>query len=89
MVAGVAGQEKGSARGSIHALRHTFASLLLQQGTSPVYVQRQTGHGSISVTVDVYGKLIPGGNRTEMDRLDAPVASSLQATVEQTLARSA
>ena len=31
---------------SPHCLRHTFASLLLQQGESPVYVQRQLGHAS-------------------------------------------
>ena len=31
-----------------HCLRHTFASLLLQQGESPAYVQRQLGHASIS-----------------------------------------
>ncbi len=41
---------------SPHCLRHTFASLLLQQGESPVYVQRQLGHASIKLTVDTYGK---------------------------------
>jgi len=39
-----------------HCLRHTFASLLLQQGESPVYVQRQLGHSSIKLTVDTYGR---------------------------------
>ena len=39
-----------------HCLRHTFASLLLQQGESPAYVQRQPGHASIQLTVDTYGK---------------------------------
>jgi hypothetical protein len=51
-------------------LRHTFASLLLQQGESPVYVKEQMGHSSIQVTVDLYGHLIPGGNRQAVDRLD-------------------
>ena len=54
-----------------HDLRHTFASLLIQQGESPVYVQEQLGHSSIQVTVDVYGHLIPGANRDAVDRLDA------------------
>jgi integrase len=37
-------------------LRHTFASLLLQGGEAPVYVQRQLGHASLTLTVDTYGK---------------------------------
>jgi integrase len=53
-----------------HDLRHTFASLLLQQGESPVYVKEQMGHSSIQVTVDLYGHLIPGGNKQAVDRLD-------------------
>ena len=56
-----------------HDLRHTFASLLLQQGESPVYVKEQMGHSSIAITVDLYGHLIPGGNRQAVDRLDEPV----------------
>ena len=32
--------------------------------------QEQLGHSSISVTVDVYGHLVPGGNRAAVDRLD-------------------
>jgi len=42
---------------SPHSLRHSFASLLLQQGESPVYVQRQLGHASSTLTVDLYGRL--------------------------------
>jgi integrase len=53
-----------------HDLRHTFASLLLQQGESPAYVKEQMGHSSIQVTVDIYGHLIPGANRSAVDRLD-------------------
>ena len=54
----------------VHDLRHTFASLLLQQGESVVYVKEQLGHGSIQITVDTYGHLIPGANRAAVDRLD-------------------
>ncbi len=31
------------------------------------------GHSSIQVTVDLYGHLIPGGNKQAVDRLDEPV----------------
>src|SRR5438552_13767084 len=58
---------------SPHCLRHTFASLLLQQGESPVYVQRQLGHASIQLTVDTYGRWLPMGNKAAVDRLDSPV----------------
>src|SRR5207247_9454006 len=60
----------GLRRIRIHDLRHTFASLLLQQGESPQYVKEQMGHHSIQVTVDIYGHLIPGTNRRAVDRLD-------------------
>jgi len=55
-----------------HSLRHTFASLLLQQGVSPVYVQRQLGHASIKLTVDTYGRWLPMGNKAAVDGLDDP-----------------
>ena len=55
---------------SPHSLRHTFASLLLQQGESPAYVQRQLGHASIKLTVDTYGKWLPMGNKAAVNRLD-------------------
>ena len=44
---------------SPHSLRHSFASLLLQQGESPQYVQEQLGHSSITLTVDLYGRWLP------------------------------
>ena len=46
------------------------ASLLLQQGESPAYVQRQLGHASIQLTVDTYGKWLPMGNTGAVNRLD-------------------
>jgi integrase len=53
-----------------HDLRHTFGSLLLQNGASIVYVKEQMGHSSIHVTVDTYGHLIPGADVCFVDRLD-------------------
>jgi integrase len=55
-----------------HDTRHTFASLLLRKGESPVYVQHQLGHHDISMTVGTYGHLIPGENRQAVNRLDDP-----------------
>jgi hypothetical protein len=33
------------------------------------------GHASIQVTVDIYGHLVPGGNRAAVDRLDATICN--------------
>ena len=54
----------------VHGLRHTFASLLIQNGESLAYVKEQLGHASIKMTVDTYGHLVPGGNKQAVDRLD-------------------
>jgi Site-specific recombinase XerD len=54
----------------IHDLRHTYASLLIQNSESLAYVKEQMGHHSIQITVDVYGHLVPGGNKAAVDRLD-------------------
>ncbi len=54
----------------LHDLRHTFGSLLIQQGASLTYVKEQLGHASIQLTVDIYGHLIPGADVSFVDRLD-------------------
>jgi integrase len=43
----------------LHALRHFFASWLIEQGFSPKKVQALMGHSSIQMTFDVYGHLFP------------------------------
>ena len=41
-----------------HDLRHTFGSLKVEQGENIYYVQRQMGHSSIQVTIDIYGHML-------------------------------
>ena len=67
----------------IHDLRHTFASLLIQNGESLAYVKDQMGHASIQITVDTYGHLVPGGNRAAVDRLDDEVPAQPPTTQAQ------
>jgi integrase len=70
-----------------HDIRHTFATLLLSQGESPVYVKEQLGHHSIQMTVDVYGHLIPGANRGAVNKLDERTPNrTLYAPTENTKA---
>jgi integrase len=61
----------GLRRIRVHDLRHSYASLLIQDGWPLKYVQEQLGHHSIQITSDVYGHLVPGANRAAADRLDA------------------
>ena len=54
-----------------HVARHSFATHLLWQNESPVYVKEQLGHSSIRVTVDVYGTTTRRDNKQAVDRLDS------------------
>ncbi len=60
-----------------HDLRHTAAGLLIAQNVHPKVIQSRLGHGSIRVTLDTYGHLLP--------KLDARVAEGLEATHSATL----
>jgi integrase len=73
----------GLRRVTFHALRHTFASTLIQHGASLVYAQSQLGHSSIQVTVDVYGHLLPGADIRWIDGLDAETSPRQSATQTQ------
>ncbi len=67
----------------VHDMRHTFASLLLSQGESPVYVKEQLGHHSIKITVDIYGHLIPSSNRQAVNQLDEQQPSATHTQPEK------
>jgi integrase len=54
----------------VHDLRHRYASQLIKSGESLAYIRDQLGHHSIKVTVDIYGHLVPGANKSAVDRLD-------------------
>ncbi len=55
-------------RRRVHDLRHSYASVLLMKHYSPAYVQKQLGHHSITMTVDLYGHWIPGEGKRDLDR---------------------
>jgi len=54
----------------VHDLRHTYASLMLEQGQPLIYIQRQLGHHSIQITADTYSHLIPTSDRKAVNSLD-------------------
>ena len=57
---------------SPHDLRHTYATILLMAHISPAYVQKQLGHHSISMTVDIYGHWVSGEGRERLDQALRP-----------------
>ena len=46
-----------------HDLRHTYASLLIEQGENIKYIQSQLGHSSPTVTLNVYAHLMKPVNQ--------------------------
>ena len=49
----------GVPRIALHDLRHTHATLALQEGIHPRIVQERLGHSTISITLDVYSHVLP------------------------------
>lgn len=59
-----------------HDLRHTAASLMLNNNVAPIVVSRRLGHAKASITLDIYGHLIPGMQEEaarKMDNLVTPI----------------
>jgi hypothetical protein len=54
-----------------HQMRHTFASLLLQDGAPITYVSRQLGHKDAAITLRVYAHWLPDASASKfVDTLD-------------------
>ena len=62
---------------TLHAWRHTHASQLIQANHDVLTISRRLGHGSPSITLNVYGHLFKGA--------DAAVASSIDAMFSRAL----
>ncbi|ACN17856.1 Phage integrase family protein [Desulforapulum autotrophicum HRM2] len=56
-----------------HDMRHTYASLLIDQGENIKYIQAQLGHSNPTVTLNVYAHLMKGTNREAACRLEDAV----------------
>jgi len=54
----------------IHDLRHSAATLLLYMGVPMKVVQEILGHSSITITMDLYGHLLPGMQEDAMNKMD-------------------
>jgi integrase len=53
-----------------HALRHSAASLLLAQGVHPRAIMELLGYSSITVTMNVYGHVLPAMMREAAEKME-------------------
>jgi len=62
--------EAGLTEIRFHDLRHTAASIMLNHGIPVIVVSRRLGHARPSITLDVYGHLIPNMDEIAAQRID-------------------
>jgi len=55
----------------LHSLRHTQASMLIEQGEFPKVISERLGHASTAFTNDIYGHLMPGMEQSAAAKVDA------------------
>jgi integrase len=55
----------------LHECRHTFASLMIAAGVNAKALSTYMGHATISITLDLYGHLMPGNEEEAAGLLDA------------------
>ena len=60
----------------LHDLRHTHASLMLQQGIHPKVVSERLGHANIQMTLDTYSHVWPGIQAAAALRFDESIGDS-------------
>ena len=53
-----------------HDLRHTAATLMLQENIHPKVVQERLGHSDISLTLNTYSHVLPGMQEEAATKLD-------------------
>ncbi len=66
-------KKAGLGKVRFHDLRHTYASLLIEQGENIKYIQTQLGHSNPTVTLNVYAHLMRPYNQESARRLENSV----------------
>ena len=74
-------EEAGLPEIRFHDLRHTAAALMLNNGIPVIVVSRRLGHARPSITLDIYGHLIPQKQKevaSLMDELLTPIQIEIE-----------
>ena len=66
-------KKAGIDRIRFHDLRHTYASLLIEQGENVKYIQSQLGHSSPTVTLNVYAHLMKPAHQEAAVKLEKAI----------------
>ncbi len=53
-----------------HDLRHSYASMLIDQGANIKYVQKQLGHATVHMTLNTYSYLLPDAGSEVIKNLE-------------------
>jgi len=59
---------------TIHGLRHTHATILMEQGVNPKVVSERLGHASPATTMDIYSHVLPDMHEKAALAIDAALA---------------
>ena len=54
----------------IHDIRHSHASLLIEQGFTPLLISERLGHEKVETTLQTYSHLYPNKHSQVANRLD-------------------
>jgi len=66
-----------------HDLRHTAASLMLNHGIPVLIVSKRLGHSKPSITLDVYGHLIPSKQEEAAQLMDDLMSDEMSLTAPE------
>jgi integrase len=66
----------GLVRIGFHEARHTYASWMIAAGVDAKSLSTYMGHSSISITLDLYGHLLPGNEALAAKKLETFLASA-------------
>ena len=61
----------------LHDLRHSHATLMVEQGVHPKVVSERLGHSTVGITLDVYSHVLPGIQQAAAETFDKLLAGAL------------